>query len=485
LIRKTIIRTGFSKPDGYNKENSRKAAAAGMLQGENMEPGKILEQQQIFFAQGSTLPVEFRKQQLRLFKMKLKKHENALLQALQQDLNKSAGEAYTTEIALVYREIDWQLRHLEKLARARLHIPSLLQMPSIAKTAPVPYGNVLILSPWNYPVNLCLIPLVDALAAGNTAIVKPGNYAANTSEAIADLIADSFEPCYVACFTGGREVISELLDLPFQYIFFTGGKKVGQIVMKKAAAHLTPLTLELGGKSPAVVDKSANLKLAARRIVFGKLLNAGQTCVAPDYVYVHEDVKEDFLKLLVHEFKRQLPDPDAIGKIINEANYQRVKSYINPDQVVCGGFVSDETRQIQPTVLDNVTWQDPVMQEEIFGPVLPVLTFSSFREVMQTIQSHPTPLAFYLFSRNRLQQEYYTYVQPFGGGCINDTIVQLAGESIPFGGMGASGMGRYHGRYGFETFSHTKGIVHAANIDIPVRYANRPGWMNALLSKVL
>lgn len=438
----------------------------------------LVQKQKDWFAAGNTIPKSVRRKALQDLKGAIKLHEKELSAALFEDLGKDPAESYMSEIGLVYEAIDWQLRHLSQMSSPAFHLTPLHQFPACSQTVRIPYGSVLILSPWNYPFLLCMQPLVEALAAGNTAVVKPGHYSEKTSLVIEKIISSVFAPEYAACLLGGRDVISALLEQPFDYLFFTGGSLVGQKVMEAAAKHMIPMTLELGGKSPAVVDKDANLPMAARRIAFGKLLNAGQTCVAVDYVMVHEDVQEEFLALLCREFARQMPDPAQMGKIINEHHYERLLTLISPDQVIYGGRASGPTLQIEPTILRGVSWNDPVMQQEIFGPILPVLTFNDFHACMQEIQSRPTPLAFYLFTRNSLHKNYYKYVQPFGGGCINDTVMQLATENMPFGGMGASGMGQYHGRYGFETFSHTKAVLEKANwLDLPMRYANRKPWM--------
>lgn len=328
-------------------------------------------------------------------------------------------------------------------------------------------------------------PLVDALAAGNTVMLKPSDYSRATSQVLEEIISECFEPDYVCTIQGGREENQSLLDEKFDYIFFTGSKAVGHVVMEKAAKYLTPLTLELGGKSPCIVDESANLALAARRIVFGKFLNAGQTCVAPDYVCVHASIHDDFIRLLTAEIRRQYPSPDDIGKIINEKHFNRLKGLVDPSKVVYGGKASAPTLQIEPTVLDDVSWDDPVMQEEIFGPLLPVLIYEDYPSLMKIIQSRPTPLAFYLFSRNNAHIADWKYALPFGGGCLNDTVVQLSNDRLPFGGMGASGMGQYHGKYGFETFSHTKGLLDKKEwLDLPMRYNNENSRLNSRLLRL-
>lgn len=449
-----------------------------------MEAAEIkaaVELQKAFFNTHQTINTGWRKTQLKALKQSIQRHEKEIQQALYQDVGKSPDEAYMTEIGMAYAEINYMLRHMDSLAATHYKYTPLHQFLSVSMTIDVPYGNVLIMSPWNYPFLLTMAPLADALAAGNTALVKPSDYSSHTSAVIEKILSETFPADYVCCIRGGRKENQALLDQTFDYIFFTGSPAVGQLVMEKASAHLTPVTLELGGKSPVVVDSSANLKQAARRIVFGKFLNAGQTCVAPDYVYVHESVKEPFLAMLKHEIELQYPDPAAIGKIINEKHFMRLLGLIDPAKVVYGGTASVNTRQIAPTVMDAVTWQDPIMQEEIFGPILPILTFRDYRALMDELAAKPTPLAFYLFTRNPEQKAWYKKIQPFGSGCINDTIMQLANDHLPFGGMGHSGMGQYHGAYGFATFSHTKAILDKATwLDLPFRYNNRSGLAASL-----
>ncbi len=446
---------------------------------------EIKESQARFFATGITQDINFRKNSLKLLKGAMLLHEKEILDALYTDLGKGPDEAYMSEFGLTLEAIDWQLRHLNHNAAPHYHYTPLHEFPALSKTVNIPYGNVLIMAPWNYPFLLAMVPLVEAIAAGNTAFVKTGHAATATSQAIDHLIRSVFDPEYVVVIQGGHEQISALLEMKFDYIFFTGGKKLGQIVYDAASKQMTPVTLELGGKSPAIVDESANLALAARRIIFGKFLNAGQTCVAPDYVVVHESVKEPFLAALINEIRKQYPNPEDIGKIINETRYEHLISLVNPAKVIYGGSASKPTLQIEPTVMDDVDWSDPIMQEEIFGPILPILTYSDFKPLMRNLASLPTPLAFYLFSRNNLHKQYVERIQPFGGGCINDTIIHLASDNLPFGGMGASGMGHYHGKYGFHTFSHNKAIVEKGSLDLPMRYADRKPWMAKLLRIVL
>lgn len=445
----------------------------------------LKERQKSYFSAHKTIPLPLRKQALRRLKASIQSHEKDILAALYQDLGKSAKEAYTTEVGLVYCEIRTMLKKLDSLAQSHWVPTPLHEFPARSETVRVPYGNVLILSPWNYPFLLTMQPLVDALAAGNTVMLKPSDYSKAVSSVIEEIISECFVPDYVCVIQGGRAENQSLLDEEFDYIFFTGSKAVGKVVMEKASAHLTPVTLELGGKSPCVVDETANLALAARRIVFGKFLNAGQTCVAPDYVCVHASVRDDFLRLLTMEIRRQYPSPDEIGKIISKKHFERLKGLVQPDKVIYGGRASAPTLQIEPTVMDHVNWDDPVMQEEIFGPILPVITYENYEELIRTIQNRPTPLAFYLFTRNTRRIADWKYVLPFGGGCLNDTVVQLSNDHLPFGGMGASGMGQYHGKYGFETFSHIKGLLMKKEwLDLPMRYNNKKDRLSVALIKL-
>ena len=379
------------------------------------------------------------------------------------------------ETGLVRSELSYMLRHIRRLAAERRVPTPLAQFASRSYTKPSPRGTVLIMSPWNYPLLLTLDPLIDAIAAGNTAVVKPSAYSPATSALPSELLKQCFPPEHVAVVTGGRQENSCLLDQKFDYIFFTGSQAVGREVLRRAAEHLIPATLELGGKSPCIVDDTAKLSLAAKRIVFGKFLNCGQTCVAPDYLLCQASVKDRLLTEIRREITAQLgseplQNPDY-GRIVNEKHFQRILGLLNPEKTLLGGTASPETLQIAPTVLDNVTWEDPVMQEEIFGPVLPVLTFDAFDDVYGLLADRPRPLALYLFSEDRRRIREVTARCQFGGGCVNDTIIHLATSAMGFGGVGESGMGAYHGRRGFETFSHTKSIVDKKTwLDLPMRY---------------
>ena len=435
----------------------------------------MLEKQRDFFRSGVTLPPIYRIEHLRRLRETICANEEKITEALKSDLGKSGFESYMCEVGLVLEEIRYMLKYACGLSKPRSVPTPLHQFAAKSYIQPEPYGNVLIMSPWNYPFLLTMGPLVDALAAGNTAVIKPSAYSPATSRVIQELIEACFDPAYVAVVTGGRTENQALLEEKFQYIFFTGSQSVGKVVMKKAAQHLTPVTLELGGKSPCIVDETADLKLAARRIVFGKFLNCGQTCVAPDYVWVHESVKEPLIRLICEQIRVQygehpLENPNY-GKIISARHFERLLSLIDPKKVVMGGTWDAQRLKIAPTVLDSVTWEDAVMGQEIFGPVLPIMTFTELEDVISQLQGKDTPLALYFFSRHRPSIESVTQRIPYGGGCINDTIIHLATTAMGFGGVGESGMGSYHGKTGFDTFSHMKSIVDKKTwIDLPMRY---------------
>ena len=450
----------------------------------------ILEKQHKFFQTGQTLPVNYRIEQLKKLKDSIIRHEPDLNLALKADLGKSETESYMCEVGLTLSELSWMLKHIKKLTKEKWVPTPLAQFAAKSFSSPSPYGTVLIMSPWNYPVLLTLEPLIDALAAGNTAVVKPSAYAPATSRVMQEIIEECFSEEYVAVVTGGRAENQALLNQRFDKIFFTGGKTVGREVLRHAAEYLTPATLELGGKSTCIVDSSAKIPLAARRIVFGKYLNCGQTCVAPDYILCDVSIKDALLAAIQKEITRQFGDrpldnPDY-GKIINEKHFERILSLIAKEKIICGGESDSSTLRIAPTVLTDVSWDDPVMGEEIFGPLLPVLTYSSLDEAIRTVESHPHPLALYFFSEDKKAQKKVLDLCHFGGGCINDTIIHLATSAMPFGGVGESGMGGYHGMEGFKTFSHTRSIVDKKTwMDLPIRYQEYVGWKEKLLRMFL
>lgn len=439
------------------------------------EINDIVVKQRKYFQTGATLSVNARISGLRRLYAAVSQNEEKIHEALRKDLGKSGFESYMCETGLVLEEISYMLKHIRGFSRKkRVHTP-LSQFHSRSYKKPSPYGVTLIMSPWNYPFMLTLSPLVDALAAGNTAVVKPSAYSPHTSNVIQNILSKCFEPQYVAVVTGGRAENTCLLREHFDYIFFTGSQSVGKEVMRNAAEHLTPVTLELGGKSPCIVDQTADIKLAAKRIVFGKYLNCGQTCVAPDYVYCHRSVKDRLIKEVQAQIQKQygkepLQNPDY-GKIINEKHFDRILGLIDEKKIVQGGKADRKTLQIEPTVLDNVSFSDAVMQEEIFGPLMPVLTYDSLEDVIRTINASPHPLALYFFTSDKSAAKEVTSRCGFGGGCINDTIIHLATTEMGFGGFGESGMGAYHGKTGFDTFTHYKSIVDKKTwLDLPMRY---------------
>lgn len=436
---------------------------------------KLTEKQRSLFRSGRTLPAKTRLSALKKLEEAVLCHESELLNALKLDLGKSSAESYMCEIDLLLSEIRYLRRHLRRWMKERQVLTPLSQFCSRSFQKPSPYGVVLIMSPWNYPVLLTLEPLADALAAGNTAVLKPSAYAPHTSRVLEKLIRDSFPSCYVSVVTGGRQENASLLNQRFDYIFFTGGKTVGSLVMRRASEHLTPITLELGGKSPCIVEKTADISVAARRIVFGKFLNCGQTCVAPDYILCDHRIRDDLIRALKKEILRQFgPNPllnPAYGKIISQKHFHRIARLLSSGTIVHGGQTDEASLKIEPTLLSPAGWNDPVMQEEIFGPLLPVLTYDSLEDAIRIIEERPHPLAFYLFTKDKKLARHILSVCSFGGGCVNDTIIHLATSRMGFGGFGESGMGSYHGKAGFDTFSHQKSIVDKRfHPDLPMRY---------------
>ncbi len=479
---------------------------------------EIVKKQREYFNTGITKSVPFRMNALKKLRIAILINESRIFTALKKDLNKSELESYMTEIGLVMEEIKMLIKQTPKWAAAGYVRTPLAQFAARSFVIPEPYGVVLVMSPWNYPFQLSIAPLVGAMAAGNCVILKPSAYAPYVSQVMADILSECFPAKYITVIQGGRQENQELLEQKFDYIFFTGGMKVGKLVMEKAAKHLTPVSLELGGKSPCIVDKTADLKLAAKRIAFGKFLNSGQTCVAPDYLYVHEDVKDKLVKYLkwyIQEFfgANPLENPNY-PKIINEKHYKRIMGLLEGETILTGGYGrnrsyggnpgsgnkengarskaggngnagsrsivgssgNDNNRGtdaywIAPTLLDHVTPDSRVMQEEIFGPVLPIMTYRRIAEVAEYVNGSPKPLALYLFTTDNRVEKYILKNISFGGGCINDTVIHLSNPYMGFGGVGESGMGSYHGKYSFDTFSHKKSIIKKANwIDLPMRY---------------
>lgn len=450
----------------------------------------LIQRQRDFFLYGTTMPVKYRTNALLKLKNAIKQYEPKIMEALKADLGKSETESYMCEIGMVYEELTYMLKHVKKFAKNRKVRTPLAQFPAKSYVSPKPYGTVLIMSPWNYPFLLTLGPLVDALAAGNTAVVKPSAYSPATSDVIKAMLSEFFSEEYVAVVTGGRKENESLLEERFDYIMFTGSPAVGKIVMNKASKYLTPVTLELGGKSPCIVDDSADIKLAAKRIVFGKFINCGQTCIAPDYVYCDKKIKDELIKHMVKEIELQFgkePLKNAdYGKIVNQKHFERVCGLINADKVVCGGETQPDSLRIAPTVIDNAEFTDAVMLEEIFGPVLPVLTFNDLNEAIEKLHTMEHPLATYIFSNNKDNINSILDNHQFGGGCINDTIVHIASTAMGFGGVGNSGMGSYHGKRGFDTFTHYRSIIKKSNlIDMPMRYQPYTGSKLKLIRKFM
>lgn len=451
---------------------------------------KILNSQRKFFRTGKTLDVEFRISYLKKLKEIIIKREDDIKKALHSDLGKSGFESYMCEIGLTLNEISCFIKNLHKFAKEKRVKTSLVNFPSKSFIKFVPKGNTLIISPWNYPFLLSIEPLVDAIAAGNTAILKPSAYSPNTSEIVKEIVDEVFDEEYAKVITGGREENKNLLSLNFDFVFFTGSQNVGHEVLQKCAEHLTPAVLELGGKSPCIVDKTADIKISAKRIVFGKFLNCGQTCVAPDYIYCDKEIKDELISEVKIQIKKQFGENplqnENYGKIINEKHFNRILKLINPDKVVFGGKSLPEAFKIEPALLDNISWEDNIMKEEIFGPLLPFLAYENIDDVIDIINAKPHPLALYIFSRDKKNIKKATEMCRYGGGCINDVIVHLASDNMPFGGFKESGMGNYHGKFGFETFSHQKSILDKGNWpDAPVRYQPYAGFYEKLIKMFL
>ena len=440
-----------------------------------MSIDEILKKQKSFFESGATIPVKFRIEMLKKLYQTVKKYEKEITEALTKDLGKSKFEGFMCEAGFVLTEISYMIKHTKKFAKRKRVRTPLAQFASSSYKKATPYGNVLIMSPWNYPFLLTIDPLATAIAAGNTVILKPSAYSPATSKIIEKIIKECYLEEYVAVVTGGRKENAELLHKKFDFIFFTGSQNVGKEVLRCAAENLTPAVLELGGKSPCIVDSTAKIKLAAKRIVFGKYLNCGQTCVAPDFVLCEKSVKDDFVAEIAKQIELQygkepLKNPDY-GKIVNEKHFERLLGLIDENKTIIGGNANKDTLQITPTVMDNVMFDDAVMQEEIFGPIMPIITFEKFDDIFGILKDKQKPLALYLFSQDKKHIKKVTEQLRYGGGCINDTIIHLATSEMGFGGVGESGMGDYHGKAGFDAFSHTKSIVDKKTwIDLPMRY---------------
>ena len=449
---------------------------------------EILNEQKEFFNSQKTKNVKFRKRALQQLKEAILKNEDLMYEAIYKDFGKSKFDTFTTEISFVLKEIEFYLKNLNSLSSPKKVRTNLANQLGSSKIYSEPLGNTLVIGAWNYPYQLSLSPLIAAVAAGNTCILKPSEVAENSMKAMVKIINENFPREYLFALEGGVEEITGILELKFDKIFFTGSTKVGKIVYEAAAKNLTPVTLELGGKSPAIVAASANLEVAARRIVWGKFLNAGQTCVAPDYILVDERVKDSLvtsLKKYIQKFSYKA-DSEQYTQIINEKNFERLIKMIDPENVFYGGNFDAKKRFIEPTILQNVTWEDSVMQEEIFGPILPVLTYKNFNEALLQISKHEKPLAAYLFTNNSEEKDLFTTRISFGGGCINDVVMHLSNDHLPFGGVGNSGIGNYHGKFGFDTFSHQKAILERAtwgepDLKYPPYSEKKLSWIKRVL----
>ncbi|MGE5494759.1 MAG: iron-containing alcohol dehydrogenase [Burkholderiales bacterium] len=451
------------------------SAIVGRVMEANMNKIEILNAQRKFFDTGATLDVSYRADALKKLLDALEANERRLLDALHSDLGKSDCEGYMTEIGMCRDELRFLIKNLRRWAKPRTVATPLAQFAAHSFVVPEPFGVALIISPWNYPVLLSIDPLAGAIAAGNCVMLKPSNKSPETSRVLAEMIAGIFPPEFVSVILGSRKENADLLDYKYDYMFFTGSVSAGRTVMEAAAKNLTPVSLELGGKSPVIVDETADIPLTAKRLAFGKYINAGQTCVAPDHVYVHQSKQDELvseLRKAINEFyPGGLEDPN-LPKIVDEEAFDRLLGLIEGEQVAIGGRSSRETLKIEPTVLTGITWDSPIMGQEVFGPLLPVLTYTDIDETIKTIKAHPKPLALYLFTKNKALQKRVLREVPFGGGCVNDTIIHLATHHMGFGGVGESGMGAYHGKLSFDTFTHYKSIVDKKTwIDLPVRYA--------------
>ena len=449
---------------------------------------QLVQNQRNFYNSGVTKTINFRKKQLLLLKNTILKNIDDISLALKKDLNKSDFESYETEIGIVLDEIGTMTKHLKKYSSKKRVSTSLMHFPSKSYIIKEPYGIALIISPWNYPFQLSIAPLIGAIAAGNCAVIKPSEHSVNTSHILQKLISENFDENYITVIQGDVETNKKLLEIKFDIIFFTGSVKVGKIVMSQASKHLTPVILELGGKSPCIVDETANINLSAKRIIWGKGVNAGQTCVAPDYILVHSSVKNQLLTSLKKNIIIMYGDNSEMNKeypkIINTINYNRISELIKSGEVYYGGKQNANTNQTSLAILDKVKWADKIMEEEIFGPILPIISYDSLDEEIKKINSKPKPLALYLFSTSKKTKKLVTTNVSYGGGCINDTLIHFV-SSLPFGGVGDSGIGSYHGKTSFDVFSHEKGIIEKSIlIDIPLRY---PPFKNnlKLLKRIL
>ncbi|HEK9100242.1 aldehyde dehydrogenase [Bacillus pfraonensis] len=442
-----------------------------------MDITSIVNEQKLYFYKGHTRNIEVRKQNLKRLYEGIQQYESDIFQALKLDLNKSDHESFTTEVGYVLKEISFLMKHLSSWSKPKRVRTALTHVGSKGKVVPEPYGVTLVMAPWNYPFQLAIAPLVGAIAAGNTVVLKPSELTPNVSSLLANMLRELFPAELVAVVEGGIEESTALLKEPFDYIFFTGSVGVGKIVMEAAAKNLTPLTLELGGKSPCIVHHDAKLEIAARRIVWGKFLNAGQTCVAPDYIYVHASVKEQFIEALRTEIKNQYGEKplqnENYVRIVSKRHFERLCSFLQDGKIEFGGKYNEETLHIEPSIVTNITWQDSIMEDEIFGPILPIMEYEKIEDIVEIIQRQPKSLALYVFSESKEVQKKITRNISYGGGCMNDVVYHLATPYLPFGGVGSSGLGSYHGKQSFRTFSHYKSILSQSTVfDMKIRYSS-------------
>ena len=476
--------TPLSSKDSYEREvdDSIKLEVCSSL---NTPLQKIREDQKVFFTQQNTKPIEFRLAQLAKLEMMIRQNEEAIKECLKKDLGKPETEAYLSEVAFVLEEITFAKKNLRKWMAPQKIPASVNVAPAKCQVQSEPLGEVLIIAPWNYPFQLTLGPLVGAIAAGNTVVLKPSEISTHTTQLICDLMRKNFLEDYIAVFTGGPHVSKALLEKPWGHVFFTGSTQVGRQVSMACGAHLTPVTLELGGKSPCIIDETASISVAAKRIIWGKFLNAGQTCIAPDYVLVHESKKEAFVaeaKAKIVSFYGENPQKSGdYSRIINAKQFDRLIALTKDAHILAGGESDKEALYISPTLLDGVSLSHPIMQEEIFGPLLPILTFDKIEEAIGMVRERQKPLALYLFSESKERQKSVFESLSFGGGCINDTIMHCVNIKMPFGGVGQSGTGASHGKHSFDTFSHVKSLLsNTTAIDLPLRYPPHPTWKQKL-----
>ena len=448
----------------------------------------IVNSQRTFFKSHTTLNTEYRKNALRKLRTLLQSNESLLHEAIYKDFGKSVFDNYATELGILHKEINYYISKIDRLSAPQRVRTNLANLPGSSYICQDPFGCTLVIGAWNYPYQLSIGPAIAAIAAGNTCIIKPSELPENTMKVMASLINENFPSEYLHVVTGGVEETTQLLQEKFDKIFFTGSTRVGKIVYEAAAKNLTPVTLELGGKSPVIITKSANLEVAAKRIVWGKFLNGGQTCIAPDYLLVEESIKEKFTALLIDKIKssQYKEGVSHFTRIINKRNFNRLVEMIEPSKIIHGGSNNASTLYIEPTVMTDVSWNDKVMQEEIFGPILPIISFKKFRDAIEIVLEKDKPLSAYLFSNDANEKEQFTTKISFGGGCINDVIMHIANEHLPFGGVGNSGIGSYHGKHGFYCFSHQKSILRKPtwgepNLKYPPYTASKLGWIKRLL----